>query len=74
MDMDHGTIERLFWQQMRAWTVKSVGMAKQGGESMLDLEEVSDYADKVALTLQQSNLIEPDEVGSYAHFIRRTSL
>ncbi|HLD04706.1 MAG TPA: hypothetical protein VJG90_03220 [Candidatus Nanoarchaeia archaeon] len=41
---------------------------------MLDLEEVSDYADKVALTLQQSNLIEPDEVGSYAHFIRRTSL
>ncbi|MEK6963032.1 MAG: hypothetical protein AABX70_01300 [Nanoarchaeota archaeon] len=23
MDMDHGTIERLFWQQMRQWTVKT---------------------------------------------------
>lgn len=40
---------------------------------MLDIEEVSDYADKVAATLRDSNLIDPEEEGSYAHFIRKTS-
>ncbi len=41
---------------------------------MLDLEEVSDYADKVATTLRESNLIEPEEAGSYAYFIRKTNI
>ena len=44
---------------------------KSGGENMLDLEEVQDYADKVAAALRQSNLIEPEEENLYAQFIRQ---